>query len=359
VSASPSGGTGTAQLASATPSNCASPCKNAVTLSKPNPGENDTADMILTVQATNPGGVKSLSLVVSQGGPVYTVGTSSAPDAQGRVPETLQIWGTNGAGGIGSDPLLIHLSKFVHAKTSATIVVQASNFNGDQSIYAVTYHAAGHVQASLSVADDHLYDDQKTTVTWTTRNADQWAIDPPLPGVPLPLAASGSKEIGPLAAGDHTYTLTASDWLETAPPQQRTIAVEERPQVGGNISTHVTFSCANTTIPAQAAFGVTGQCVGSCTKPNPSSQPSFYRSKDEAVTCSNGVGGLTIESPSNLVSGTWTVTATPNMPFMNLPPAEAFTCTDVKVKAGESITVNIRFVQKPDLTWQKDCVTSP
>ena len=115
VNAVASGGSGQIQYPEAMPSSCASPCKDAVRLTD----ENGTADVVLIINAKNPGGVKDLSVVVSQNGPLYTAATSSTPDAQNRVPTTLTIAGTNNAGGIGSNPLLIHLDKI---KTSATVV---------------------------------------------------------------------------------------------------------------------------------------------------------------------------------------------------------------------------------------------
>jgi hypothetical protein len=359
VSASPSGGTGTVQLPSASQQTCPSPCKNAVTLTKPNPTESDDADIVLTIQAQNPGGVKDLSVIVSQNGPLYSASTSSTPNAQGLVPDTLQIWGTNNAGGVGSNPLLIHLNKFVHSKTSATVVAEAGNYNGERSLYAVTYYSKDHVQASLSVARDHIYDDEKSKLTWTSKNADHVAIDPPLPGHPLPLELNGSAEVGPFAKGTHSYTLTAGDWLETAPPQQRTITVAERPQLGGSITTTVVFTCTNSPNGATAYIAVAGQCVSSCTKPDASSLLSFSKSSTATVPCSGNSGSTTIFSPSNLASGTWRVTVTPNVPYMNLTAAEAFSCSGVTLKAGEHPTVTVRYTRNSDMSWNKQCSTYP
>jgi hypothetical protein len=351
VRAVASGGSGQIQYPDASPSTCASPCKNPVTL----PNENATADLVLVIYANNPGGVKYLNVVVSQGGPLYTVSRSDAPDANNLVATSLSILGTNNAGGIGSNSLLIHLNK---VKTNATVLVTAGNHNGQTSLYAVTYYMKNHVTANLSVSKSTIYSDETTTLTWATTHADTIGITPALQNPPLPHQVNGSAPLVPLdhvQPGTYTYTLTARDWLETA-TSSKTVTVNERPQVGGDIAVTFKFTCKDPPHSTTAYVDIVGTCVSNCSSPNTLSMAVFTHTNTDPIQCSGGTGGVTQYSPSNLQSGTWKVTVNSNLPYENLQRSDD---CQTEVKAGEHRSVLFDYVRNPQtLLWDMTCRTN-
>jgi|GEM_PF-2495823 len=348
VKAVASGGSGQIQYPDASPSTCASPCKSSVTL----PNENATADLVLVIYANNPGGVKDLSVVISQGGPVYTVSTSSAPDSSNLVPVMLSIMGTNNAGGIGGNPLLIHLNK---VKTNATVVVEAGNYNGQRSLYSVTYYMKDHVTASLNVSKSTIYNDEQTKLTWATTNAESIAITPALPHPPLPQQVNGSALVGPFQPGTYMYTLTARDWLESA-TSSKTITVNERPYVGGDIAVTFKFTCKDPAHSTTAYVGIVGTCVSNCSSPNTLSKAAFTHDNTDPIQCSGGTGGVIQHSPSDLQSGTWKVTVNSNLPYENLQRSDD---CQMEVKAGEHRSLLFDYVRNPQtLLWDMTCRTN-
>ena len=82
--------------------------------------------------AHNPGGVKYLRLSLNT---TDTTSLTVAPDANGQVPTTIGILGSNGAGAPGDQ-------KIVFQNTGATVVIAtATNFNGESSHITITFVA--------------------------------------------------------------------------------------------------------------------------------------------------------------------------------------------------------------------------
>jgi hypothetical protein len=337
VSALASGGGADIQYVPASSSVCASPCKNSVKLRD----KNGAADIVLTINAENPkGGVQDLGVIVSQNHPLYKVSRSATPNAQNLVPLSLSILGTNKKGGIGSYPILIHLSK---KQTNATVLVEAGNFNRQRSLYAVTYYVP-EVTAKLSASKNEIYTDEETTLKWETKDAESIEIKPPLPGVqpPSPRELNGSRTVKFHGAGTTKYTLSARNWLETA-TSSTTIKVNKRPNLGGSLVVGLNFTCTGERIYAKATFE--GHCVSNCNKPGPNSGGMFMNTVPETVRCAGG-SGVYSKSFADLESGDWKVTVTPNVPSMNLigPPT---TCAPVTIKAGE-------YNHRVDFYYEKD-----
>jgi hypothetical protein len=86
----------------------------------------------LWASAHNPGGVKYLRLSVNT---TDTTTLVIAPDANGQVPTTIGIIGSNGAGAPGDQ-------KITFQNTGANVVVAtATNFNGGSSHITITFVA--------------------------------------------------------------------------------------------------------------------------------------------------------------------------------------------------------------------------
>jgi len=132
-------GGGDIQFPEATPSNCSSPCRNYVSMN---------ADLVFTISAKNPGGVKTLSVKISQDGSVlYNINRSSTPDSQNKVLTALSLLGTDGAGGIGSNPLLVHMRD---PKTEVKVEVRAYNFTSSQpSYYTVIFYVREEIENKI------------------------------------------------------------------------------------------------------------------------------------------------------------------------------------------------------------------
>lgn len=91
--------------------------------------------LMFTANASNPGGVKQVELVVKQGSTELHRGTiTSSPDAAGKVPSTLALQGSNGAGGAGSTPIEV-----VDIRAPITVSVSASNYNGQTRQFDVSF----------------------------------------------------------------------------------------------------------------------------------------------------------------------------------------------------------------------------
>ena len=129
INALASGGSGQIQHPEASPAGCASPCQSTVTLN---------TELLITLSARNPGGVKNIGVTVSPPvGQSFGVERTAAPDANGCVYPSLSILGHNGNGGIGGTPLLFHMNQ---PGSKVTLLVRATNFNGQSALYAVTYY---------------------------------------------------------------------------------------------------------------------------------------------------------------------------------------------------------------------------
>jgi hypothetical protein len=89
----------------------------------------------LSGSANNPGGVQSFHVTVKQSGETLAdVTVAGAVGAGGQVPNLLSILGTNGAGGSGSQPIAVLLSKPV------IVTAIATNFNAMSQTITVTYN---------------------------------------------------------------------------------------------------------------------------------------------------------------------------------------------------------------------------
>jgi hypothetical protein len=359
VGAFASDGSGQIQYPNVSPTICASPCKNSVTLTN----VNDTADVTLFISASNPGGVQYLNVVVSQNGPLYEVSRSDAPDANNLVATSLSIDGTNKTGGIGSIPLLIHLNK---VKTSATVLVTAGNYNTppqQPSVYAVTYYMKNHVTANLSVSKSTIYTDETTTLTWATTHAESIAITAALPQTPMPQAPptqlNGSSDVGPFrqaGPGTYTYTLTARDWLESA-TSSKTVTVNERPHLGGDIAVTFRFTCPGDA--ANAYLNIQGDCISTpCSSPSISSSAAFSNEYPGLlIQCSGGAGSI-FHSYPNLQSGTWKVTVTSNVSVSYGNIQRTDDC-QTDVKAGEHHSVLFDYAwDSSTRTWNYACTAN-
>jgi hypothetical protein len=83
--------------------------------------------------ARNPvGGVKDFTIHVQTGDFDVIAHTTTTPDAQGRVPTNIVIFGTDGSGGAGSIPMEYTFLSTVEPPgiQTATVVGTATNYNG-------------------------------------------------------------------------------------------------------------------------------------------------------------------------------------------------------------------------------------
>jgi hypothetical protein len=177
--------------------------------------------------ATNPGGVKQFSLNVTQSGnTLYSVQTTGVADASGNVPDTLHIWGSDGAGGAGSKVAMT----FVETGASASVLATAINFNGQTATTMLTYHLwmpppPPPKVNSFTAAPNNGYINYGDTATlaWSIANCfagckvtmiamdgfnyqDLLWSNPNLP-------TSGSKSVSPRRSTQTMYTLTAASPL--------------------------------------------------------------------------------------------------------------------------------------------------
>lgn len=347
VSAVASGGSADIQYVAASSSICASPCKNGVRLRD----KNGTADISLIINAENlKGGVKDVSVIVSQNGSKYNVSRSAAPNAQNVVPVSLPILGTNNKGGIGSNPILVHLNK---NKPNATVLVEAGNYNGQRSIYAVTYYVPGKVTAKLSASKNKVFTDEETTLRWETRNAESIEIKPSQ-GLPQELPLNGSARVKPLSApGTVEYTLTARNWLETA-TSSTTIKVDKRANAVRGLSLKLDFTCPSAQIYANATFE--GRCDSECNPSTLNNTGTFRTPYAKNISCYNNSCGVSTSSPSNLTPGNWKVKVTPMIPTLNLTE-QSPECA-ITIRAGESHTVIFNYLRDTQTgRWTATCRT--
>ncbi len=290
VGAVASGG-GEIKVPDAHAGSCASPCKNPVSTG---------AQLVLSISAQNPGGVKYLSAVIAETGkPSYSVQLESQPDKQNRVPTQLTIAGHNGTGGVGNTPIG---AKMNNPTGTFTALVSATNYNDMTSLYTVTYYVDGHVQASLATSPASIYPGDSSTLTWNTTHATSVQIDP-LGTQPL----NGSKTVTPNATT--TYTLTAKDWLEST-TKSATVTVGERPKEGC-LAGGLNF------VWDPGRYGGTGEITVGVrfrgtlkSAPVSGSTAAMQFTKTESPTLSNYAGYKAVPFQAcQLMTGTWAVTA--------------------------------------------------
>jgi hypothetical protein len=210
INAVASGG-GYIQYPEASPSICASPCQCAVGLN---------TELVITINATNPGGVKNIGVTVKPpDGPAYGIERNAQPDAKNCVYPSLGIVGHNGAGGIGGNPILFRMKQ--HA-ARGELLVRATNYNGQSSLYTITYFVQGGVQASISASKQRIRKGESSTLTWNTTNANTVELQPL-----GPKPRSGSLPVTPTSTT--TYSLIAHGNYETV-KKDVTVVVEEPQQ---------------------------------------------------------------------------------------------------------------------------------
>ena len=291
VGAVASGGSGQIKFPDANAVSCASPCKNPVSTG---------TQLVLSMSAQNPGGVKVLSAVIAETGkPSYSVQLESQPDKQSRVPTQLTIAGHNGAGGVGSMPIG---AKMTNPTGTFTALVSATNYNGMTSLYTATYYVGGHVQANLTASPASIAQGDSTTLTWSTTHATSVMIDP-LGTQPL----SSSKTVTPNATT--TYTLTAKDWLESA-TKSASVTVGERPKEGC-LAGGLNF------IWDPGRYGGTGEITVGVrfhgtlkSAPVSGSTAALQFTQTETPTLSNYAGYKAVPFQAcQLMAGTWAVSA--------------------------------------------------
>jgi hypothetical protein len=113
-----------------------SPGEVSITTGEP-VGVTENTTVIITADAINSGGVKSLWIAGYQGGnKLWEVTVTSVPNAQNKVPTTLSIVGHNSQGGIGSNPLLLVL---YYLYETAYVKAVATNFNNQTDTLKVNY----------------------------------------------------------------------------------------------------------------------------------------------------------------------------------------------------------------------------
>jgi len=97
--------------------------------------------IVITAVAKNPGGVKELKLTVEQEfRQLYSVQTSATPDSNNRVPDLLSIPGTDGSGGVGSNPIIVTIGSTNSSAPPAELKATAVNFNSQTSSIHVFYN---------------------------------------------------------------------------------------------------------------------------------------------------------------------------------------------------------------------------
>jgi hypothetical protein len=86
--------------------------------------------------ASNPvGGVKDFMIHVTNGEFDASAHTTTTPDAQGRVPTNIAIFGTDGSGGAGSIPMEYTFRSDVDPQVQTTTAVgTATNYNGQTTM---------------------------------------------------------------------------------------------------------------------------------------------------------------------------------------------------------------------------------
>jgi hypothetical protein len=102
------------------------------------------AVLTFDVSALNTGGVKALDLTIQQNGSqLYNVSASPAPDANGKVPDALEITGSNGAGGVGNQPIRVTATSAIVATAVGT------NYNNGTAALSATLVPVDHASRNV------------------------------------------------------------------------------------------------------------------------------------------------------------------------------------------------------------------
>lgn len=133
------------------------------------PTTSNLRDYVVMASAINPkGGVKELTLTVDRSGTVLkTIKHTQDVSPTGEVVPSLSITGTDGAGGIGPQEILITARNDPSLSATAT----ATNFNGQTSSIHVVFNVIPGPPSIIefSASPDHINVGEAATLTWSTR----------------------------------------------------------------------------------------------------------------------------------------------------------------------------------------------
>ncbi|TAL18081.1 hypothetical protein EPN96_02910 [bacterium] len=149
------------------PDQCPSPCRVYVPVG---------AEFGISVNAYNPGGVKSLSILATNdadGQILYSVEETSSPDSNNKVPKSLFIIGHNGAGGFGNQRIHFKLDSM---SSNVTVKATALNYNGMSTTMIAYYRPLGRIKATLEVSKKIIQPGEEVRLTWDTEYA-HWPIE--------------------------------------------------------------------------------------------------------------------------------------------------------------------------------------
>jgi hypothetical protein len=194
------------------------PCYTYVTLG---------GDAVITAAATNPGGVQSISLKVTENvAPFSTrvlVQRSATPDSSGNVPTVLSILGHDGAGGIGSNPVLFHAEA---AQANGLVVTAtATNFHGQATTVTLAALPLLPLSASIAASPTTIDAGQAAQLTWGWGSASTVRI--PALGIsdaPVVCAFAGARQVTPAATTKYTLSVTNFLYDECTKPDPASCA---------------------------------------------------------------------------------------------------------------------------------------
>jgi uncharacterized repeat protein (TIGR02543 family) len=230
-------------------------------------------DYVITAQG--PGGPVTQTATVNVSAAAAVTASISANPSSGTEPGTTLIsWTTANATAVSvSGPGLSSaavsgtqsIGGLVAGTHTFTITAQGPGGPVTQSATVTINAAPAAVTGSISATPDNGTAPGATSIAWSTANATSVSVNGP--GL-ASAAPSGTQNIGGLAAGTYTYTLTAQG---VGGPITRTVTVTISPgaSVAGAISVTptsmnaggtatLTWSTANATSVRVTGFGITG-----------------------------------------------------------------------------------------------------
>ena len=230
-------------------------------------------DYVITAQGPS-GPVTQTATVNVSAAAVVTASISANPSSGTEPGTTLIAWTTANATAVAvSGPGLSSVAVsgtqsiggLVAGTHTFTITAQGPGGPVTQSATVTINAAPAAVTGSISATPDNGTAPGATTIAWSTANATSVSVSGP--GL-VSAAPSGTQNIGGLAAGTYTYTLTAQG---VGGPITRTVTVTISPgaSVSGAISVTptsmnaggtatLTWSTANATSVRVTGFGITG-----------------------------------------------------------------------------------------------------
>jgi hypothetical protein len=248
------------------------------------------AQMVFGAAAKSISGVKQLHLTSPSGENVDVQGT---PNADGDVPGTLAILGTDGAGHAGGGSIGYRMGC-----EPATLVATATNYQGDQSQLTITYQVNAPQQtAKIWTSKLTITPGESFTLTWKSTNATSVDVDGVGPNVSL----SGSKTISNLTQF-HSFGITAHAPCRADVMDHADVTVVQTTGINGSFL----FGENTGEHPKDVTLKVTGVL-----QPATGSVPTF-----QATGMGKADPGR-IREPvlfqvDGLTPGTWRITATPS-----------------------------------------------